>query len=275
MNGMEKSAGPCRQRQLEEDLIELLFEEDRFSHIGRMMRGLTHNINGPLQNMSMLVEMLIREHMQLDLAVQSIGGDFLNEWNAAAARQRKRIERLPQQVSAISEMLQDFMILQEIEQNEAEVDVNLVLKKLAGIFRADLFFKHQVDFELRLTQNLPLVRILGRHIVPALMHLFENALIALREVKQKKLVLESRKLPGCIHIAVLDSGSGPDLTQGEDVLFDLFCSRWPTSIPTEKNEKHFGFGLFAVRRLLDPYGVKVSLVREEDMTAALLEIPVS
>ncbi len=260
---------------LEEHLLEVLFDKDRFNHTGRLVRGLIHNINGPLQNVSMLVEMLIKGHTQMDRAACLGSEDFLREWSGVSEKQRQRMDRLTQQISVLAGMLQDFMVLQEIEQNESEVDVNLVLQKMASIFRADLFFKHQVQLELRLTDNLPLIPILGRCLVPSLMHIFGNALTALRTAPSKRLVIESRKKPGAVTIAFLNSGSGLDLTKSPDALFDLFHSEWPGSTLADGGEKHYGFGLFAVRRLLSPYGVKVSLGAEEDMTAAVLEIPVS
>jgi len=269
----------------DERYIEALFEKDRFSQVGKLIRGLIHNINGPLQNISMLVEMFIRGQDQLDHLVHKHSHDeehdpsreFLKEWESLFGKQQQRSQRMIHQISAMTEILRDLMTVMEMERNEPEVDLNLALNKLVRVFQSDLFFKHHVELELRLTESLPIVRIPGRNLIPALIHLFQNALTAMKESPRKKLIIECRKdlEVGCIRILFQDSGCGTGTCDGEDVLFDIFYSNWPQSIAKhEQEEKHFGFGLYAVRRLLEPYGVRIRLVRDGEETKAMLEIPI-
>lgn len=253
--------------------LEALVEKDRLSFIGNLVQGLIHNVNGPLQNMSMLVEVLMKGQGLVDQLAHAPSLQHPEEWDKLSTKQNKRLEQLSQQITSLAEMLRDFMVLMEIERNETEVDVNLVLTKLAGMFRADLFYKHQVNLDLRLTKNLPLVRVLGRHLIPALLHLFRNAINAMRGTAEKRLTVESRLESGMIRILLRDTGCGFNDTPIE-CCFDLFHSNWPVSTAREfKDEKHLGFGLYTARHLLAPYGVKVRLEREEAETLAILDIP--
>lgn len=255
-------------------LLDALMEKDRFCHTGKLVRGLIHNINGPLHNLSMLVEMMEQGHRQLDRLAKERNGEDQEAWHRLLTKQQERLDRLARQVSALVEMLQDFMILQEIENSESDVDLPFVLKKLSKIFRADLFLKHQVEVHLELQENLPPLRIPGKDLVPALMHLFQNAILALREAPQKRLVIQCQRHGNIIRVVFRDTGSGYDTSVPEDTLFDLFYSNWPKRPDELSNlDSPQGFGLFAVRRLMEPYGAKVDLKREAGETLAILEIP--
>jgi signal transduction histidine kinase len=257
-------------------LLDALMEKDRFCHTGKLVRGLIHNINGPLHNLSMLVEMMEQGHRQLDGLANDRDGEGQEAWQKLLTKQRERLDRLARQVSALVDMLQDFMILQEIENSESDVDLPFVLKKLAKIFRADLFLKHQVEVHLELQENLPPLRIPGKDLVPALMHLFQNAILALHEAPRKRLVIQCQRIGKIIRVEFRDTGTGYDPSIPEDTLFDLFYSNWPNRPNGLHNlDSPQGFGLFAVRRLMEPYGAKANLEREAGETRAILEIPLS
>jgi signal transduction histidine kinase len=178
---------------------------------------------------------------------------------------------LTQQVSLLDNMLRELRVLNEIERNPTEVDLNLLVSSLVQAFHCDLFFKHHVQFELRPANNLPLIRVLAKHLMPALIQLFQNAMIALRGVSERRLIIESLMEAGRILLSIRDSGCG--LKPGEEYrCFDLFYSGWPPAV--QQQERHFGVGLFLASALLEPYGIKVRLQREGQETVASLEIPI-
>lgn len=255
------------------DWLPVLIEKDRLSHTSRLIRGLIHNINGPLHNLSMLAEMLIYGQDQVDriLDVESIA---LGEgYETLRIKQRDRLQRLMQQISSLSEMLQDFTAVQEMMAGEADVDIAFVLGKIAKAFRADLFFKHRVDVKLQLEENLPPVNIPGRDLIPSLMHLIRNSLLALVDAPEKKLIIECSRKGQLICVAIRDTGIGFDPQKAEN-LYQLFYTDWPKAILEKDDmESHFGFGLFVARSLLQPYGVRMTLAREGSETVAVLEIP--
>jgi len=268
-------AGSLQDLELVDRCIAALIEKDRLNHLGRFIQGLIHNVNGPLQNMSMLVEVLIRGQEKLENAGGYGSVASCPDFGMLIQKQGKRLHQLSQQISALADMLRSFMVLHEIERNETEVDINLVLSKLAETFRSDLFFKHQVTLDLRLTKNLPLVRILGRHLIPALVHLFNNAVVAMKKTAEKRLVVESRLEEGIVRILLRDTGCGLQSEEVRQRCFDLFYSHWqPSEGDQTGEENHMGFGLYAARRLLEPYGIEVSLESADGETTAVVDIPI-
>ena len=177
---------------MSEKYLDALLEKDRLCYLGYFVQGVIHNVNGPLQNLSMLGEILLKGQDSQDGFVHARCSGSQGEWQDLSTKQRKRLAQLSQQILGLADMMRDFMVLHEIERNETEVDLNLILSKLVNVFRSDLFFKHQVALDLQLARNLPLMRILGRHLIPALVHIFRNALTAMRDSAEKRLAIHSR-----------------------------------------------------------------------------------
>lgn len=274
MPARELPASECTE-EVSEKYLDALLEKDRLCYLGYFVQGIIHNVNGPLQNLSMLGEILLKGQESQDKYLSANCGSLFEDWQELSKRQRKRLSQLSHQILGLADMMRDFMVLHEIERNETEVDLNLVLAKLVNIFRSDLFFKHQVTLDLQLERNLPLIRVLGRHLIPALVHIFRNALYAMREVPDKRLGIRCRHEDGKIYVVFRDSGCGinRDCRRKED-LFGLFYSSWQEQeAKSAADEKHLGIGLFAARRLLSPYGVQILLEDCGDGVSVTLELP--
>jgi signal transduction histidine kinase len=255
--------------------LEALFAKERLSYMGGFTQGLIHNINGPMQNMSMLVELLLVGQDRINQFVDAHCSDDPEKWNQIQEKQKQRLQQMSGQINTLTEMLRDYMLINEMERNESEVDLNLAVSKLIQALRADLFFKHQVELELRLASDLPLIRVYARHLIPSLVHLFQNAMLAMQEVLDKRLVVETRYDGGCVRLTFTDTGCGFTAEQ-EAHLFEPFFTAWPATVLTQnRQEQHFGLGLYTVRTLLSAYGVKVALERIGHETQATLEIPVN
>lgn len=271
--GLRKSMGPSnRPDPISPRWLGLVLERERLSWFGAFTQGLIHNLNGPLQNISMLAELLRSGFEQYGEVIGREEEKTSGEGGRILDRERQRLQRLSEQISLLDRMLRDLRLLHEMERNPTEVDLNLLITNLVQTFRCDLFFKHQVELELRLADDLPFVRVLGRHLIPALVHLFHNAMTALRDAPRKRLVIVSQAEEGVIWISLRDSGCG--LKPGEaDQCFEPFYSGWSPAI--QKQETHLGMGLFLASVLLEPYTVKVRLQAEGDETVASLEIPIT
>jgi len=250
-----------------------LLSKDRQGYLGGFIQGLIHNINGPLQNMSMLAELIAAGQDRGDQFVSVHFPGHLEDWKQAQVKQKQRLQQLSDQIAKVAEMLRDLVFLLELERTDGELDLNVTVARLAQVFRADLFFKHQVSVELRLAPKLPLVNIPPGHLILALVHLFRNAILAMHDSAVKRLILETRSVEGGVWLMFKDSGCGFSADQAAR-LFEPFYSEWPADVDRQdKHEKRHGLGLFMVRTALQPYGVEVTLSREAQETVACLKIP--
>ena len=273
MKDFNTSDFEASQDVLIEKCLDGLMQKDQLAYMGNFVRGFAHNINGMLQNISMLSEILTRSHLKAGRLPDS-EPEKIREWEEAHEAQNRRFEKLSRQIALLTDMLKDLTILYEIQCNDSEVDINQVLDTLTRVFRADLFFKHQVELKLRTSSKLPLMRILGKDLIPALVHLFENALTAMQTTDQKRLLVETTIKDEVIEIIFRDTGCGFTHETDSGSLFDLFHSEWNEKGESCKGQKNFlGFGLYAARRRLSPYGATIRLERKEEETWAVIEIP--
>ncbi len=253
-----------------ERCIEALHEKDRLSFAGRFVQGFVHNTNGPLQNLSMLSEMLLSGlELQEKIFKQNAGEN--PQWDEILAKQRKRVTQLRDQIFCLAGDLRHFMQVYEIERSGNQIDINALLTRILAVLKADLFFKHKVTTELRLSKNLPQIRIPGRNLIPALFHLFNNAITAMKDSPRKEFTVETLAGEGCIIVRIMDTGCGLCGCNEPESLFRIFESKWPDE-SEESKELHLGFGLYAARELLAPFGCSIVLECAEETTTAVLRI---
>ena len=257
---------------LAEKCIRALYEKDRLNYSSKFVQGFVHNVSGRLQNLLSLTEFLISYLEPQDRIFRKNTGENA-EWSDLVAKQRKKLAQLLEQVKNLTADLHEFKQLHEIEQCGTEIDINVLLSRMAKVFRSDLFFKHQVTPELRLAKNLPHIKVLGKDIVSAVFHLFQNAITALRESPKKELLIETSMQGGQILVRITDSGPGLPEGLNPDIFFDLFESRWQENDTKTAPTNYLGFGLYAARQLLLPYGFTVSLERTDEGTSALIRMP--
>ena len=263
------------EAQIMEQCIRALYEKDRLNYSAKFVQGFVHNANGPLQNLTMLTEMLGSGIEVQDRLFRSNAGES-EKWSEVMAKQQKRLAQTREQIHNLAGDLREFMQLHEIERYGTEIDINILITRMARVFRSDLFFKHQVKSELRLAKNLPHIKALGRDLVPAVFHLFHNAVIALKGSAEKELIVETYMQDGQLVVSITDSGCGLGDEDNAEALFELFESRWQNyDGETTSRDFHLGFGLYAARQLLLPYGFTVILEKRGAGTSAIIRMPLA
>ncbi len=270
----ELEIGDADTGSIPRQCLQALLHKDRLAQWGALFHGLIHNVNGPLQNMTMLTEMLKTSQGRFNQELNRHGGTVDGELLETAQKQEKRLEQMAQQIENLGQMLQDFIALDGMENNDTELDLRILLRRLARAYRADLFCKHHVNIQLELNEEIPLVKIPGRDLIPSLIHLMENSLAALKEAPQKNLRIECRREKDEITILFSDTGCGlpPESTPRD------FCTPFAPgpSSPygrSGKRHRHWGLGLHMVCLLLRPHGVRVALAFDGKETSAILRLP--
>ena len=257
--------------------LDALHEKDRISFAGGFVHGFVHNVNGPLQNMSMLAEVLQSGLDRLDRLHKAAGpGEGEPQWEELLAKQRTRLDQMVQQIAALADGLRDFMHVVEIGHSAKGVDLNALLQRMMSVFKADLFFKHKVTSTLDLAPNLPVARCPGCDLAPALFHVIHNAVISMRDTPRKELGIATSLEGGTLCIEVRDTGCGFENCPEAETLFDLFYSGWPERKPDPlaRDPLHLGYGLWTARRLLARSGAAIRLEKRAEGSVAVIEIPV-
>jgi len=241
---------------LKDKLIQELIRQHYMSGIGRLMKGVAHNMNGPLQVLSIQVELLKK--------IMAEEGKILIENKQEICA--KKIGQLEEELERLHSMT-DFIVNRcstSEESNTSMVDLNEVIKDEVSLLHADLFFKHKVKKTLKLKESLPLISARYPDLSQALNHILQNAIEAVVDAEEREIIVETGLNGGNVFISVQDTGCGiPPSAQKK--LFTPFY--------TTKSHPHPGLGLFLTKKILEPLRAKFKVESEPGMTRVAVFFP--
>ena len=116
----------------------------QYSLTGRLGHGIVHNLNGPLQILSMHLEMLKMDIMKFCGHNESHSG----EASDTMSRMNERLEQINDVVIRLESMIQILGYRGEDQSGDKQpmpVDMCMFIKDFLEFWNADLYFKHRVD----------------------------------------------------------------------------------------------------------------------------------
>ncbi|MCG7992969.1 MAG: HDOD domain-containing protein [Candidatus Thiodiazotropha lotti] len=136
-------------------------------------------------------------------------------------------------------------IPEELEQQEKGLDINTLINDLHKLFQSSLFATHNINTEVDLDPDIPLITSRRGHIKQILTNLIKNAVEAMPEGGKLSIATrDNAYLNGKAHIEiqVVDSGPGIDA----EIMDQLFLPGKST-----KDNSHSGLGLAIIKSLMD------------------------
>lgn len=248
------------------------------SAVGRLFRGIIHNLNGVGQAFSMQAELLPMMFKQADDLLGAIAvAPTLEEAQAKGAELRLLLARragLTGHLGREVEILQETM--HRMTSLAAEIGgpngtnrfkLDSVIMTEMEFLNSDSFFKHKIAKELTLTAEMPdldgyLVEI--HQIVGVLL---ENAAQAFATDSGKdaapKISITTGTVGGNIEVRVTDNGSGVPPDDCEKIFEPFFTTR----------ENHLGLGLYLARVMAGRAGGTLTCDSSPGRTSFVLLIP--
>ena len=247
---------------------EAYLAQSQDAEVGRMFRGIIHNLGGILQVFSLHTDlsamMLNKAMVVLEQMRQSGSAPEVDTLHDLLARRADSLSQMQDKVRQSQQILQRTMILPHFRQLPGSVPytVNSVIETEMEFMSADSTFKHKVRKEKVLAEVPSLTRFqLELH---QIMHiLLRNALEAVQGREEAEIVVESAREGEGIGVRVQDNG--PGLTaEAEAHLYEPFHST---------REGHFGLGLYLAKKLITRCGGKISCERSPGRTSFHLFVP--
>ena len=246
---------------------------------GRLFRGLAHNINGVAQVFSMQTELLQMLFGQAgQLLAQGEKAANLEEAREVCRKLKTMLERraalvvhLENEVKVIQEiMYRCSKLVTTVAEGEAGGGAFALREVVATeleFMKGDGFFKHKVNKELAIADDLPPLHGHLVEIHQILAVLLENATQALQVASASGLSAPSLWIVGgaggdSIRLSVSDNGQGVAPGQQER-LFEPFSS----------TRGRLGLGLWLARRLARRLGGDIEFASGEGRTSFTLVIP--
>jgi C4-dicarboxylate-specific signal transduction histidine kinase len=156
--------------------------------LSRVIDGIVHNLNGPLQILFIRSEQLEQGVRQLETVLQS---EALAEVEGFAGRAEKQIQSLSENLDKVNAQVRHLtgdLVVERCSEIK-DVDMNQVIEDCLFLLNADMFFKHHVKKTIRLNDALPAVTGRKSDFCIIVLNIVQNALEALVEAPDKQIII--------------------------------------------------------------------------------------
>jgi signal transduction histidine kinase len=160
-----------------EDLLSLF----RHVFIGKLVRGFIHNLNGPLHAFGIEMDMI--GHLLLNR--RDNGPQFMDRLQSRLQRMEEEFDRMTGLIRTTTE----GMDLNELA--SVFFHLNAFIQHQMTFLKADLYFKHHVEVDLRLTPDLAVIRDPETNPALGLVWLMQAVIEEMEQAKLRKLQLET------------------------------------------------------------------------------------
>lgn len=247
------------------------FEQYQDACIGRLLRGIIHNLNGANQAFSLQATLFRTMFQQADKLLQDVDSacpgahcgitalrDLLDRRMVMVGQMEEKVDTSQRIVARTLPLAQHY----RAEQG-CEVTLSSIVDLELEIMAADPIFKHRIEKTVELAPNLPLLhqRCVELHII--LHVLLDNAANAMRETPNPALRLTARRGDDHLLIEVADNGPGVDPKQAERIFEPFVSSR----------QGALGVGLFLARKTVIDIGGVIECVSVPGNTCFTVTVP--
>jgi len=170
---------------------EVLVQSHKLSAIGTLTSGVAHELNNPINNITLTAEMLKEDYGTLGDGERL---DMVNDLAEQAGRARKIVRNLL-----------DFA--RESEIKTEKLDLAEVLRGATGL-AANQIRLSGARITLNVAPNLPAIHGDGPSLVQVFVNLLLNALDAVGKGGHVRIAAESKHDPGWVRVTVTDDGQG-------------------------------------------------------------------
>jgi signal transduction histidine kinase len=257
-----------------EDLLERALHElsryYRHSSAGRRVSGIVHLMNGPLQVLSMQLELLEQKSREELRHLKECPAGPAGELARLLEYRQGKIHHFRQELEKLQALIRHLQhqATHEDREDRVSLDLNQVIQHELELYQAESFFKHQVSKRVNLDAGLSLIEGCYLDFSQSFRNLIDNALEAMADASRRELSVETGMENGWRVVRIGDTGAGI----APEVLPRIFDPFFTTRGTPQKPRA--GLGLFMARRLLAPYGGEIRVTSRPGETWASVRLPV-
>lgn len=234
-----------------EDIIK-----DRMAYIGTLASGLAHEINNPLNSISLNTDLLIDDINKLKPDLQH--------------SLMKKVSRIKSETENLQKILSEFLTFARPRRLETEViDINEFIYDMIDFLEPELK-KSMIHVKFDLDEELYPILVDPRQLHQVLFNLFKNAIEAITEKRPEhpQIIVCTRGHETFLEIRISDNGEGiPE--HFREKIFEVFFTT---------KEKGTGLGLGIVSRILSEHQGTIKLDVEDSkagLTTFVITLPKS
>jgi two-component system NtrC family sensor kinase len=218
---------------------EQLLHSRKMASIGTFTSGIAHELNNPINNISLIVESLIDDQDSLSTEERlELYNDLMN------------------QTERSSEIVRDLLEFSRTDQGQfSTISLADMIEKTERLLANELKYTG-INFHVHIQENLPKLRIDKSRLQQALVNLLINGIQAMPDGGDLTLTIESDPVNEHIRINVQDTGGGMDKDQ-LDKIFDPFFT-------TKKEGEGTGLGLSVTYNIIKQHNGRISVESTRD-----------
>ncbi len=241
----------------------------RHASAGRLLTGVLHQMNSPLQVLSFQLE-LLEQNQREELASLTQAPPPPADLEAGC---RLRLQKFKEVRQALEQLqtLTRRLILQGRHEGSAEklyLDLNRLYQEELELYQANPFFKHDVKKVFRFQADLPPIRGYYLDFSQSFRNFIDNALEAMEGGARRLLTVETAFQDGRRILLIGDTGGGIP----PEVLPRVFDPFFTTKSTPERPRA--GLGLYLAQRLLAPYQGRLQIYSRPGQTWLTVILPV-
>jgi signal transduction histidine kinase len=211
---------------------EQLLQSRKMASIGTFTSGIAHELNNPINNISLIVESLVDDEDVLS------NEDRLELYND-----------LMTQTERSSEIVRELLEFSRTDQGQfLVISLEDMVEKTERLLANELKYKG-INFRVHIQKNLPKLKIDKSRLQQALVNLLINGIQAMPDGGDLALTIESEPKTGNIRIDVQDTGRGIDKDH-LDKIFDPFFT-------TKKEGEGTGLGLSVTYNIIKQHNGRI------------------
>jgi two-component system NtrC family sensor kinase len=242
-------------------------------HLLKVIQGVIHNLNGPLQIAYIRAEQLQQNMQKLMGAAQSRGSaeleDLLSGMETKIQSCLSGLDDLNRQLRHLNSDL-----VSEGCSAVGDVNINQVIEECLFLLNANMFFKHSVDKTVKLEDNIPILNGRKTDFSIIVLCLLQNAAEALLDAEEKHIVIETFGREDAVVVRVQDSGRGvPE--QDRERIYDICYTTKNRAENGSALPEHTGLGLCLVSQVLDEYKGSIACESVPGQTTFTVHIPLN
>lgn len=175
---------------------ETFLEVSNLMSVGKNVQGLIHNLNGPLQNLG----------MDMDMIGFSLQGRQ-KPLPALMEEIAKRLGRMEDEFDQINRLIRAAASRATTDEEERFLFLGDFLEQEVTFLSANLYFKHKVDSKVMLEDGLPQLGTLAQGVPSGLRSLLSAVIEDIERREMQEFSLEARKRDSGIQV-LLTAGKG-------------------------------------------------------------------
>lgn len=217
---------------------EQLLQSRKMASIGVFTSGIAHELNNPINNISLVVDSLMEEEESM------------------TSEERKSLYRdLMDQADRSSEIVKNLLEFSRTDHGDFEsISLKEMLEKTLRLVRNELKL-HKIKLHRHIQEDLPKITIDKSRLQQALVNLLLNCIQAMPEGGDLTVSLSEETTPEkCIRIDIRDTGMG--ISQKDlNFIFDPFFT-------TKKEGEGTGLGLSVTYNIIKSYNGRINVESE-------------